>query len=135
VPPVIPPVPDADDAYFWDGVAQRKLLLQSCADCGALRHPPGPMCPRCRSLRWETHEASGRGTVYTWLVSRHPTEPDARPRIAALVELAEHVRLVTNLVDVDAVDVRNDMPVELTFVDYGGIVLPQFRPAPSERVR
>lgn len=134
MPPVIPPVPDADDAYFWDGVAQHKLLLQSCSDCGALRHPPGPMCPRCRSLRWETHEASGRGTVYTWLVSRHPTEPDAQPRIAALVELAEGVRLVTNLVDVDSADVRNDMPVELTFVDHDGTVLPQFRPS-SEGAR
>jgi uncharacterized OB-fold protein len=131
VPPVIPPAPDADDAYFWDGVARGKLLLQSCADCGALRHPPGPMCPRCRSLRWETREACGRGIVYTWIVSRHPTQPDAQPRIAALVELAEGVRLVTNLVDVDAADVRNDMAVELTFVGYDGTVLPQFRPVPA----
>jgi uncharacterized OB-fold protein len=135
VPPVIPPVPDADDAYFWDGVAQHKLLLQSCADCGALRHPPGPMCPRCRSLRWNTREASGRGTVYTWLVSRHPTELDAQPRIVALVQLAEGVRLVSNLVDVEPTDVRNDMAVELTFVDYAGTVLPQFRPAAPSGAR
>jgi uncharacterized OB-fold protein len=129
----MPPVPDADDAYFWDGVAQGKLLLQSCVDCGALRHPPGPMCPRCRSLRWETREASGEATVYTWIVSHHPTEADAQPRIAAVVELAEGVRFVTNLVDVDPARVRNDMAVELIFVDYDGTVLPQFRPAPAER--
>ena len=26
--PVIAPTPDADDAYFWEGVARKKLLLQ-----------------------------------------------------------------------------------------------------------
>ncbi|MBV8949572.1 MAG: OB-fold domain-containing protein [Actinobacteria bacterium] len=129
MPSVIPPVPDGDDRFFWDGVADRKLLLQACADCGALRHPPGPMCPRCRSLRWTTQEAEGRGRVYTWLVSHHPTKPDAEPRVVALVELTEGVRMVSNLVDVDRADVVNEMAVEVTFVDYDGTVLPQFRPA------
>jgi uncharacterized OB-fold protein len=128
VPPIIPPVPDADDQYFWDGVARGELLLQVCVDCGRLRHPPGPMCPRCRSLHWTTQEATGRGRVYTWLVSHHPTEPDAQPRIAALIELDEGVRLVSNLVDVEADNVVNDMLVEVTFVDYDGTVLPQFVP-------
>lgn len=128
MPPVIPPVPDADDRFFWDGVAHHKLVLQACADCGRLRHPPGPMCRHCNSLRWSTQEAAGRGHVYTWLVSQHPTQEDATPRIVALVELAEGVRIVSNLIDVDAAHVVNDMTVEVTFVDYEGTVLPQFRP-------
>lgn len=133
VPSVIPPVPDADDPFFWDGAREGKLLLQACSDCGAIRHPPAPMCARCRSLKWEAREASGRGSVYSWIVSRHPTEPDAQPRVVVLVQLDEGVRLVSNLVGVDPGDVRNDMPVEVVFVDYDGTVLPQFRPTNAGR--
>jgi hypothetical protein len=36
---------------------------------------------------------------------------------------------VSNLHDVEADDVSNDMDVEVVFVDVDGIRLPQFRPA------
>ena len=87
------------------------------------------MCGECGSVAWYTQEASGRGSVYTWILSHHPTEPDATPRIVALVELEERVRFVSNLVGIEVADVRNGMPVEITYVDYDGVVLPQFRPA------
>jgi uncharacterized OB-fold protein len=119
--PVIPPVPNRDDQYFWDGVADGRLLLQRCGDCKVLRHPPQPMCAACGSLVQETVGATGRGTVFTWLLSDD--------RIATIVELEEGVRLVSNLVDVDRADVRIGMPVELTFVELDGVALPQFRPA------
>ena len=46
-----------DDRYFWDGVAEHRLLIQRCAQCGTLRHPPSPMCGSCGSLEWDTQEA------------------------------------------------------------------------------
>ncbi|MEY2425084.1 MAG: hypothetical protein QOI61_656 [Actinomycetota bacterium] len=122
------------DAYFWEGVKDRTLLLRRCAGCGELQHPPTPMCGHCHGLEWETQKATGRGTVYSWIVSRHPSQPDDNPRIVALVELAEGVRLVSNLIGIDAADVRNDMEVEVTFVEYGDdpgvekMVLPHFTP-------
>jgi uncharacterized protein len=89
--------------------------------------PPGPMCPACRSLDWEAVDADGRGTVHSWIVSHHPTEPDAEPRIVALVELVEGVRLVSNLLcDLD--QVTPDLPVRVTFRRYDGVTLPQFVP-------
>jgi uncharacterized OB-fold protein len=36
-----------DTAFFWDGTAAGELRIQRCAQCGAVRHPPGPMCPAC----------------------------------------------------------------------------------------
>jgi hypothetical protein len=87
------------------------------------------MCPRCGSVDWTVQESSGRGTVHSWIVSRHPTEPDDAPRIVVLVDLEEGVRLVSNLSGVDAADVRNDMAVEVMFEAVDGVVLPQFRPA------
>jgi uncharacterized protein len=129
MPRVIPPSVEPDDEYFWSGVQRHELLLQRCANCHTLRHPPVPMCGRCHSLEWDTQAAIGHGTVHSWIVSHHPTEPDAEPRIVALVDLAEGPRFVSNLLGIDAADVRNEMPVELCFEEIDGVLLPQFRPA------
>ena len=128
MPHVVQPEVDYDDESFWNGVKQGKLLLARCARCSRLQHPPSPMCPHCGSLDWEAHPASGRGKVQSWIVSRHPSEPDDAPRIVALVDLEEGVRLVSNLQDVEVANVKNDMPVEAVFADVDGFTLPQFRP-------
>ncbi|HSB94911.1 MAG TPA: OB-fold domain-containing protein [Spongiibacteraceae bacterium] len=115
-----------DQDFFWEGVKEGRLLIQQCSDCSALRQPPGPMCPHCQSLQWHAKQASGRGTVYSWIVSRHPTELDANPRIVALIDLEEGVRMVSNLRGVELSAVREALPVEVFFdTDYG---LPQFQP-------
>jgi len=44
---VLRPVVTADTAFFWDGTARGELRIQRCGGCGALRYPPGPMCPAC----------------------------------------------------------------------------------------
>lgn len=128
MPKVIPPSADPDDEYFWEGVQRDELLLQRCADCETLRHPPVPMCGDCHSVHWDTVAAAGRGAVHSWIVSKHPTLPDEEPRIVALVELDEGLRFVTNLVDVGPAAVANEMRVELCFRTYDGVKLPQFRP-------
>jgi hypothetical protein len=132
VPGVIPPAPTLDDQFFWDAIAEGRLVFQRCAACGALRHPPAPMCGECHSVEWDTQESSGRGSVYSWIVSHHPTKPDAEPRVVVLVELDDGPRFVTNLLGVDPVDVRNGMPVALSIEEVDGVVLPQFRPADTE---
>ena len=123
-----PPTPDRDSQFFWDGVAAGRLLLQACSECGTLRFPPQPMCGSCRSFEWEARDASGRGTVLSWIVSRHPTEPDAEPRTVGLVELEEGPRIVSNLVEVEARDDLNDITVEVGFAEVGGVALHHFRP-------
>src|ERR1022692_4075708 len=44
--PVMRPAISPDTAFFWDGAALGELRIQRCGDCGALRHPPGPLCPQ-----------------------------------------------------------------------------------------
>lgn len=128
MPRVIPPRPGHDDRFFWDGVVRSKLFVHACADCGRRQHPPSPMCPACGSVRWHEEELSGRGTVYSWIVSHHPTEPDDTPRIVVLVQLDEEVRMVSNLQGTEPHEVHNDLVVEAVFVDVDGVQLPQFRP-------
>ena len=122
------PVASPDDTFFWDGVVEHRLLIQRCAECGALRHPPAPMCGDCGSLRWDTQEASGHGVVYSWIESHHPNRPDEEPRIVILVELDEGVRIVANLVDAPHEGPYEDLDVEVTFrARDDGVTMPYFR--------
>jgi uncharacterized OB-fold protein len=129
MPHVVPPSPTRDEEFFWQGVAEDKLLIARCANCSKLQHPPSPMCPVCGSTEWDSVESTGRGTVHSWIVSRHPSRPDDAPRIVALVDLDEGTRLVSNLVDIDPSAVHNDMAVAVTFRELDGVKLPQFTPA------
>lgn len=124
------PTASPDTEFFWAGLREGRLVIQRCADCGALRYPPRPMCPRCNSLGWDTVDASGRGTVYSFVVPQHPRYPwHDYPYVVALVELDEGVRLVSNLTGVDPDQVTIGMPVEVGFVTHDGdLVLHEFRP-------
>ena len=126
------PFANADTQPFWDGCAQGVLLLQRCGACQAYRHPPSPICPLCLSDRHEWVEASGRGTVYTFVVVR---ETRARgwdklvPYVVAVVALEEGPRMLTNVVNVAPEDVKIDMPVAVTFAEVDGPTkLPVFQP-------
>ena len=120
-----------DNAFWFEGTQNGQLLIQRCAQCQTLRHPPGPMCPECHSLEWDTIEASGRGTVYSFVVNHYPQVPAFDyPLVVAVIELEEGTRLVSNLIDVEPGDVTIGMPVvcELVAMD-DELTLPQFRPA------
>ncbi len=119
-----------DTAFFWEGLREHRLLIQRCASCSRLRHPPRPMCPACNSLEWDTVESSGRGTVHSFVMPQHPPFPFMTyPYIVALVDLAEGVRLISNLVDIAPDDASIGIPVEVGFAEFdGGLVLHQFRP-------
>ncbi|TAL72834.1 MAG: Zn-ribbon domain-containing OB-fold protein [Rhodanobacter sp.] len=126
-----------DTRFFWDGAHAGKLMIQRCKACGTLRHPPGPCCPECYSFEWDALEASGRGTVYSFVVMHYPEVPPFDyPNPIGLIELEEGTRLVAQLVGVKPADVHIGMPVQVEFnqVDVGApdgndtIALPQFRP-------
>jgi uncharacterized OB-fold protein len=116
-----------DQDFFWEGVDRGELLCQKCLGCGALRHPPLPRCGGCGSGAWEERRLSGRGVIHTWIVSRHPSQPDPTPRVVVLVDLEEGLRFVSNLVDAEAAEAG--APVELEFREVDGRRLPLFRKA------
>ncbi|HYF44946.1 MAG TPA: bifunctional MaoC family dehydratase N-terminal/OB-fold nucleic acid binding domain-containing protein [Acidimicrobiales bacterium] len=122
-----------DNAFWFEGAKRHELLIQRCSACGTLRHPPEPMCPACQSPEWDTVEASGRGTVYSYVVAHYPQIPAFDyPLPIGLVELEEGTRLVADLVGVEPGDVHVGMPVEVEFADHDDdLTLPQFRPSGS----
>ena len=125
------PAVTADSAFFFDGARQGKLLIQRCSSCGRLRHPPAPSCRFCRSLDWDTVEASRRATLYSYVVVHHPQIPSFDyPLVIGLAELEEGTRLVADLDGVAPGEVRIGMPlvVDLEAVDEE-LTLPVLRPA------
>ncbi|MFE7581357.1 bifunctional MaoC family dehydratase N-terminal/OB-fold nucleic acid binding domain-containing protein [Streptomyces gardneri] len=123
------PVVNRDNAGFWEGVAAHRLLIQRCADCASLRLPWLPGCAECGSPEWDTVEASGAGTVYSYVVMHHPPFPAFDPPYAVgLIELAEGVRMISNVVGVPYDKVRIGMPVRLEFLRVDEeLELPVFR--------
>ncbi|WP_078913664.1 MULTISPECIES: bifunctional MaoC family dehydratase N-terminal/OB-fold nucleic acid binding domain-containing protein [unclassified Streptomyces] len=123
------PVINRDNQGFWDGVRDHKLLIQRCTSCAALRFPWLPGCNACASPDWDTVEASGAGTVFSYVVMHHPPFPAFDPPYAvALVELAEGVRMVSNITGVPYDKVRIGLPVQLEFLRVDdGLELPVFR--------
>ena len=119
-----------DNRFFFDGAKDHKLLIQRCTNCGALRHPPRPSCARCRSFEWDTVTASGRGTVYSFVVNHYPQVPAFDyPLVVALVELEEGTRLVANVRDIAPDSMVIGMPVIAGFEAFDDeLTLPVFRP-------
>jgi uncharacterized OB-fold protein len=114
-----PPVTQ-DTAFFWDGTSAGELRIQRCPSCGALRHPPGPMCPRCGAAQDGSYTvAAGTGEVYSYVVHHHPPVPGKKtPFIVALVDLAEEgVRVMAELTGIAAQEVRIGLPVRATFIN------------------
>jgi len=129
---VLRPVVTADTAFFWDGTARGELRIQRCGGCGALRHPPGPMCPACGADKPEYLLAAGTGEVYSYVVHHHPPVPGRQaPFVVALVRLTEGVRMVGELLGADPDKVSIGLPVRAEFVRVdSGLTLPAWRENP-----
>lgn len=125
------PVPNEDGAPFWEHLRDGELRIQHCTACGRLQHPPRVLCPSCGSPDRDWALMTGRGTVYSFVVTHqaiHPSFEGHLPYVTALVELDEGPRLATNLLDVAVDEVEIGMPVEVELVRVNDeIALPLFR--------
>ncbi|HXL94862.1 MAG TPA: OB-fold domain-containing protein [Streptosporangiaceae bacterium] len=128
------PLVSPDTAFFWAGTAAGELRIQRCTACGALRHPPGAMCPSCGSGDLGYVVAAGTGTIYSYVVHHHPPVPGKTlPIVIALVELAEGVRMVGELAGVSPEEVAVGMPVAVSYASVReGVTLPVWRPAGAD---
>ena len=139
------PENDTEYAGYFQAAAEHRLVVRKCLDCGLLRAEPGPGCPWCPSMRWEWHEVSGKGAIYSYQIVVHSVLAGFRewtPFPIVLVELDEQrgeptpddgLRFTANLLDADLNPEREEnvavgKRVEVAFVDLdSGLTLPQFR--------
>jgi hypothetical protein len=113
---LVRPQMNRDTAFFWEGTAAGELRIQRCNACGELRHPPGPMCPSCHAADRGHVVASGRGTVFSFLVHHAPQLPGKElPATLALIELEEGVRMVGEILEPPDGGIAIGDPVQVVF--------------------
>jgi uncharacterized OB-fold protein/acyl dehydratase len=125
-----------DTEFFWAGTRASELRIQRCGACGALRHPPGPACLSCGATEKQEYQvAAGTGTVYSYVVHRHPPVPGKQlPIVIALVELTEGVRMLGELHGVSPDEVAVGLPVRVAYARVDDeLVLPGWRADTSAR--
>lgn len=114
------PSTTADNLWWFEALQRGELQAQRCDGCGAVRLPPGPMCPTCKSLTWSPIEAGPTGRVHSFVRVHHPQVPSFDYPLGILLvdvdvpSTGDVVRIVMNPVDDDAdatIDVG--MPVEV----------------------
>ena len=134
-PPGMPlPAITDDTRPFWDSCRRHELVVQRCTACDTFRHPPTPVCWRCRSFAHAWVPVSGRGTIFSWAVVHRAFLPELAeevPYTVVVVALddAPGVRLLSNLVGAEPAELRVGLPVEVVFEDVSPeVTVPRFRP-------
>jgi uncharacterized OB-fold protein len=101
--PLLPNVKSPLAAPFWEGARNRRLVMQRCGGCGALRWPPKPICPTC--LRPGTpedwQEIPDTGEIWSFAVYHrafHPSLEDKLPYNVAYIRLDAGPMFISNVV-------------------------------------
>jgi uncharacterized protein len=127
-----PPASEAG-APFWEATRDRRLVLPWSTVTGEPVWYPRDVDPADPASPFEWREASGEGTVHAVSVQHRPgpgRDPEAGPYAVALIELAEGVRMMSNVVGCPPDEVVVGMPVRVTWHELSdGRNLPQFTPA------
>jgi uncharacterized protein len=126
------PVPTPETQHFWDGTRVNELRLQRCDGCGKNYFPPRPFCSSCGSRKVSVFKASGKATLWSYVIHHRPVAGFTPPYAIAVVQLAEGPRMMTNIVECPQTPeaLQLDMPLEVVFeAQNDKITLPLFRPA------
>jgi uncharacterized OB-fold protein len=130
------PLPRGEDMHgeFYQFCKQHELRFQRCQDCGAWRHMPRERCAACGSFNWSWELSSGQGQVGSWTVVHRAVHPGFAPDVpyaTVITEMAEGVRMVSHVLDLDPEQLCVGLPVAVVFDDVTPeITLPKFRPLP-----
>lgn len=130
--PVPVPVVTVETRPFWDATAEGRLMLPKCDACGTIIWYPRTFCPSCHQSGVGWVQASGRGRIYSFSITRKGDGEwrGAAPYVLAYVELDEGPRILTNIVECDPDTVTVNQPVEVVFHPTAdGTAIPRFRPA------
>lgn len=128
------PAIDADNAAFWTGGKDGKLLIHRCARCRYHVHPPTSFCPACESRDVAPEPVSGKGEILSLTVNHRAWFPGQPvPYVVAIVGIDEQpdVHLITNIVDCDPLSVRIGDRVTVRFEQAEDLWVPLFAPDPA----
>lgn len=120
-PPLLhDPLADERTQPFWDAAQEECLVAPRSATCGKFRMPPSRFCSRCLSQDLEWVPLPGTGTVFTYIVVRHPLNPRATdyvPFMPAAIDAdsAPGMRYISNVVECQPEEVQIGMRVQVVW--------------------
>jgi uncharacterized protein len=129
------PLADERTQPFWDAAKDERLVAPKCSNCGKFRMPPTRFCTNCLSTDLEYAPLPGTGTVFTFIIVRHPLNPRASeyvPFIPAAIDAdgAPGMRFISNVVDCEPEDVEIGMKVRVVWNHVSdSLTLPFWAPA------
>jgi uncharacterized OB-fold protein len=111
-----------------------ELVLQRCDHDSSVWYPPSTHCPNCLGTDVSWQPASGRATLWSWVVIHQAylkAFSDELPYLVAYVRLEEGPLLMSTVVGADVHALRIDQPLVLEFEAYGAdnVPMPVFRAA------
>jgi acetyl-CoA acetyltransferase/uncharacterized OB-fold protein len=127
----LPLVDDASRA-FWEAGRDGVLRFPGCNVCGALLHPPGPVCRYCRSSDLALRDVAPTGVVVGVTINHQRWDALYVPPFAiatVAIDADPRVRLITNLVDVAPDEARVGMRVRARFEPLEDVWIPVFVPS------
>lgn len=121
-----------ETVHFWEGTRLGELRLQRCSSCGHTYFPPRPFCSVCASRDVSVTNASGRATLYSYIISHRPAPGFTPPFSIAVIQLEEGPRMMTNIVGCpqtpEALILDMNLKVVFEKID-NEFTLPLFKPA------
>jgi len=129
------PLPEIlpETAEFWRAARRHELVFQRCASCGQRIYFPRLLCHRCLSPKLDWEKAAGWGEIYSYTVVHqvaHESFAADVPYVYAIIELAEGVRMISHVININPSRVRIGMKVKVVFEDVTPEVsIPKFEPA------
>lgn len=130
------PVPTPETQPYWDGLADERLHITRCRACGDAFFPPTIVCSACTSTDVEWFDASGRATLYSYVIQERPLKlwRTEGPRSVALVRLEEGPMLVSSVVNCQQTPeaLTIDMALRATFEPFADLTVLCFEPTGGE---
>jgi uncharacterized protein len=124
---LIPPIEDLDSAGWWRQFNAGNFVVPRCDACRDYFFPPLPTCPACGSDRVDLAEASGHGSIYSWVTVHRALSPEFDmdvPYTIVAVDLDEGPRLFGRLMTGTP---RADCRVQVKIYSVNGQRLISFR--------
>lgn len=111
------PCSNHDFDFFYRALEEKRLAVQRCCTCGALRGLPSPGCGECGSLDWQEQTLSGEGIVFSYVIHYHPPLPGfASPHPVVLVDMDEDVRMIGAMDGIPVDQVAIGQKVKVAFL-------------------
>jgi len=106
--------------YWRNKNSYYSIEITKCRKCGKVAFFRRSICPFCSSREVEVIKSRGVGRVVSFTINyfRGDTNLEGYPRIIALIELNEGIKIVGELSDVKPEEVREGIEVEAVLRRY-----------------